>query len=468
MSSDSRKAFIKAYSRAIIEESAAVFVGAGFSRDSGYVDWKGLLREIADELGLDVDKENDLVALAQFHVNKTASRNRLNQALIDEFTKDAALTSNHRLLASLPIETVWTTNYDDLLEQAYAEISKRVDVKRRKEDMAVTLPHRSVTIYKMHGCKTSPDDAVLTKQDYEDFDQENKRRAFSLKLQGDLLERTFLFVGFSFTDPNIDYILSRIRLLLGENQRTHYCIIKLPKTRKSSREAVRLKHRIDDLKRYCIQPIIIDDYSEITDILQQLNKASHLREVLVSGSADSYEPLGKDHIEELCRELGKRLIKEGYNLVSGYGRGIGGHVIIGAMEALERNDEQRLILRPFPQKAPSTVDLLAFKKRYREAMVQSAGVSIFLCGNKRDASGKIKTADGVLEEFRITKELGRVPIPIGVAGHAGLQIWKQVDKDFASYFPQNLHKHFAVLNDKTKSIQELIDAVMSLLKAVTV
>ena len=76
----------------------------------------------------------------------------------------------------------------------------------------------------MHGDISLPHEAVLTKDDYENYN--NKRQLFTTALQGDLVSKTMLFIGFSFDDPNLEYILSRIRILLGQNQRTHYCFMK--------------------------------------------------------------------------------------------------------------------------------------------------------------------------------------------------------------------------------------------------
>ena len=44
---------------------------------AGHVNWKQLLKDIAEELGLDVDKESDLVGLAQFHLTNRGSRSGL-------------------------------------------------------------------------------------------------------------------------------------------------------------------------------------------------------------------------------------------------------------------------------------------------------------------------------------------------------------------------------------------------------
>ena len=56
--------FIDRYVKEIKNNSAAMFIGAGFSKSAGYVDWKNLLKDVADDLELDIDKEYDLVSLA--------------------------------------------------------------------------------------------------------------------------------------------------------------------------------------------------------------------------------------------------------------------------------------------------------------------------------------------------------------------------------------------------------------------
>ncbi|HDR7646299.1 hypothetical protein [Bacillus mycoides] len=98
--------FLRTYTKAIEESTAAVFAGAGLSKPAGFVNWKELLRDIADEIGLDVDKETDLIGVAQYHVNENGgNRGRINQVLIEEFTKDTYVTENHKILAKLPIQT---------------------------------------------------------------------------------------------------------------------------------------------------------------------------------------------------------------------------------------------------------------------------------------------------------------------------------------------------------------------------
>lgn len=215
--------FLRTYVNDIQESNAAIFAGAGLSRSAGYVDWKELLREIANDLNLDIDLETDLVTLAQYHFNKY-KRNKINQVLINEFSQGSKPTDNHKILSQLPISTYWTTNYDHLIEDSLTSIGKRIDKKINPDSLSNSVPGSDATVYKMHGDSSLPNEAVLIKDDYESYDQ--KRKLFSTALQGDLVSKTFLFIGFSFDDPNLSNILGKIRILLNENTRRHYCFMK--------------------------------------------------------------------------------------------------------------------------------------------------------------------------------------------------------------------------------------------------
>lgn len=469
MSDTKKHVFLKDYTRAIREGDAALFVGAGISRAAGYVDWKQLLREVADELELSVDRETDLVALAQFHVNERGGRDRLNQVLIDEFLEAAELTRSHQLIATLPIPTVWTTNYDDLLEKAFDATSKRYDVKRRTEDFAATRKRTDVTIYKMHGDKTDAAKAVLTKEDYETYDQE--RELFTIALKGDLAKKTFLFLGVSFTDPNVMYVLSRVRQLLEQNSRKHYCILKEPKpaefadAKEGAYQCKRFAHWLKDLHRYNIQPVLIGDYQDVPSILEELNRRSHLRDVFISGSAADFSPLGQEEFQELCRSLGAELIKKGFNLISGFGLGVGDAVIVGAMQSLPRNDDERLQLWPFPQEVPAGTDRAAMWQSYRDRMISNAGVVIVLAGNKKLPDGTIVRADGVYKEAAIARAQGKPIIPIGATGHVARELWEACVANPSTYFGHaDISKQLDVLGNDKSAVADIVQAVVESLR----
>ena len=85
------------------------------------------------------------------------------------------------------------------------------------------------------GISINPADAIISKDQYEAYPLEMS--AFVSALRGDLVEKTFVFIGFSFTDPNIDFILSRVRVQYEKHQRHHYCIQK--KVSKAAEETER-------------------------------------------------------------------------------------------------------------------------------------------------------------------------------------------------------------------------------------
>src|SRR5262245_46669731 len=131
-----RQRLINGYLSAIHDGAAAFFIGAGISRESGFVDWKGFLKECADEIGLDLTIERDLVAVAQYYLNSlSGERWRLNQLLRDEFDKSHSFNRNHKLIAQLPVSTIWTTNFDSLIERSLVAAGRTVDVKTRDNDI---------------------------------------------------------------------------------------------------------------------------------------------------------------------------------------------------------------------------------------------------------------------------------------------------------------------------------------------
>ena len=95
-----RNAFFRDYIKAIRDGNAALFAGAGLSRPSGFVDWKELLRPLAEDIGLKIDDEHDLTLVAQYVRNKSGNRNSINQSIMDAFNREVDLNDNVRVFNS--------------------------------------------------------------------------------------------------------------------------------------------------------------------------------------------------------------------------------------------------------------------------------------------------------------------------------------------------------------------------------
>ncbi|ACZ11005.1 Uncharacterised protein [Sebaldella termitidis] len=464
--------FIDKYVKEINESNAAIFLGAGFSVDSGCINWKELLEDIAEDLGLDIEKESDLISLAQYHKNTLGNRSQINQLILNSYGgKD--ISENHRILARLPISTFWTTNYDSLIEDSLKEIKKIPDVKYTNAHLSQTEPKRDSIIYKMHGDRNHSNDTIILKEDYEEYHV--KYAPFITALNGDLITKTFLFIGFSFSDPNLNYILSRMKVDYGnDTQKTHYALMKKVAKEQNEDEGdfiyreTKQKLLIDDLRRYNIQVLEIDSYKTITNILRNIEKKINRNNVFISGSAVDYGDFKEEKSVNFIENLSKQLIRKGYNIVSGFGLGVGSYVIKGALEEIylksKTINDNRLLLRPFPQGIENEKSRVELWKKYRKDMISRVGISIFIFGNKIGENTEIIEASGVLEEFKIAHDNNNIIIPIGCTGGASKTIWNIINNDFESYFKNSSNKLkqlFQKFNHNYEKEDELINDIIN-------
>jgi hypothetical protein len=468
--------FINDFVKDLNEGTASIFAGAGLSVPAGYVNWAELLTEIAKDLGLNINSEKDLVSLAQFHVNEHRNRTKINRKILEEFTENVDLIENHEIIARLPFTSVWTTNYDELIETAFIRENKVVDVKYTISQLLTTKPKRDLVIYKMHGDAKHPNSAIITKEQYEQYHQTHE--PFINALSGELTTRTFLFIGFSFTDPNLDYVLSRLNYRFREEQRQHYCFVKKHKLgdyQNPDQATLDYNNRrqtlvINDLKRYAIQSLLVEDYSDITAILKEIEYRYKKKTIFISGSAEVYNPFNKNEAIGFVHNLAKLIIQSDYRIVNGFGWGIGSSVINGALEAIYNNpnkfSESQLILKPFPQFESGEKQLKVLWEEYRQKMISNCGITIFLFGNKRDIQNDIVEANGVIREFEISKENGNICIPIGITGYAANTIYELIHKEPDKYYnnPDAIMPVLKVLAETTTDFTKALSQIDILLK----
>lgn len=439
------ESFIKEFVNDIAENNAAIFAGAGMSKAVGYVSWPDLLRDIAQELGLNVDREHDLISLAQYHVNERGGKAGIIKKILREFSEQAEPSVNHDILARLPINTYWTTNYDKLIETALVNNLKIVDTKYTQPSLTWAKPKRDAVVYKMHGDVDHPENAILTKQQYEEYYKTHEH--FITQLSSDLVSKTFLFIGFSFTDPNLDYVLSRLRIQFTETGRQHYCFIKRQNEAEFEDDEMykynlrKQELMIGDLKRYKIKALLIDTYEEITEILQEIERRFAKRTIFISGSAEEYGSQNRNEALAFIHSLSKNIVSSDFRIVNGFGWGVGSAVINGALESIyekpDKRSEDQLIMRPFPQFKTGKKELPEMWEDYRQRMISLAGIAIFIYGNKADASGKTINAGGVIREFEIAREKNLVPIPVASTGYAAEEIYQIIIKEPKKYYPDN-------------------------------
>ncbi len=201
-----------------------LFVGAGVSASVEWNDgrrsyrgptWDEVVRYAAHELGFTKAsllraRGTDLQILEYFKLNFNGYAKLTNWLVREMNPPDEVLGASviHQELAKMTsCRLIYTTNFDDFIERSFGlhkRVHKVVAVERHMG------PEEGVTeVVKFHGDWNHPTQMVLTESDYE------KRMEFTspmdLRLWSDLLNRTVLFVGYSFRDPNVAYLFRLVK-----------------------------------------------------------------------------------------------------------------------------------------------------------------------------------------------------------------------------------------------------------------
>lgn len=348
---------ITRYGRYVDEGAATALIGAGMSRRVGYPGWVTLLEPMRGELG--IDDTDDMPQLAQYFVDAYPDgRARLDQHVIDEFNAigdpDPALA--HRLLAQLPIDELWTTNFDPLLERSIGD----AHVFANDAELASAhVEHGGRRVNKMHGSVDPPGPFILTRDDYDHYPTTHPR--FWQLLQAQFLTKTFLFLGFSFTDPNLELVLRLARTHTADIPREHFAIMKEPDDRgdlDGNAKAMRaFQLKIDDLQKAGVHVVVVASYDDVDQILGKLVARCRPPQLMISGSAPATtprvaaatgayptDPIPGD-ISQMATAIGARLADTAVSAVAGGAVGaLAGYEMCRALEAAGRYDSSRFTL----------------------------------------------------------------------------------------------------------------------------
>lgn len=374
---------INKVSEALYCGSGAIFVGSGISVKSTKVDWFKLIKPLSDELGIMIDNDHDdLTIIAQYIVNNhTGNRGPLISSISKAFNKNFPLNNYHKALSFTNVSTIWTTNYDTLLEQAFSKFL--VDVKVNDDSISRNVINPEIEIIKIHGCisRSHHNEIIITQEDYEDF-LENKP-AISQRLQNDLLNKSFLFIGYSYRDPNIRNIMLAARRLSKKTTQQHFLIMIKPKENDQNilkEKEKRLELWCKDLKRLGISTLIIENYDELEEILFAISQKSRGNTVYVTGSHE------RSRTE--AHQLGRLLARDAdISLISGQSSGIGSDVVSAFMEECidkkyDINNRIQIFPNPYAANPSFSNDkaLLPELKNYRARLMSSTQVVVVYSG----------------------------------------------------------------------------------------
>lgn len=286
---------------AIARGDVVLFIGAGLSMGAGLPGWGQLLEPLADRIGLPATRRTDLLQVAQDYENERGRQALISYILQKVDTTSTPPTDNHRWLSRLGIQTWVTTNYDDLLEQILRETGQPYTLVVRDQDLPYTSTSQ-VTLVKMHGDRRQPDNIIITRRDYDTYFRRFPK--VKEKLSGMLVDKTFLFVGYSVNDPDFNQIRAEIAFDLHQHNRMAYAVLFDTDRFTLSDLRSRNIHVID-------APAQDDDYSSrlgliLGEIGHRANTLRQSRAELISYTG-SREAVEVEDIRDLIEAMGYRI-----------------------------------------------------------------------------------------------------------------------------------------------------------------
>lgn len=208
-------------------------VGSGMSKQASaeFPNWKELLSDMQDSAVSqrfitkgEAQEVKRLVGRGQYlmaaeHLRSVYPTDGYRTMLERRFNPEGILPSDvHTELLGLKPSLILTTNYDRLIEDAYASQYHRSPTMFTY-DSAPTLqramqagrlsPGKEPIIFKLHGTIDVPDSIILTEHDYRELLY--RQPGYRMVLSAIFLTRTVLMIGFSLDDPELRLLLESHR-----------------------------------------------------------------------------------------------------------------------------------------------------------------------------------------------------------------------------------------------------------------
>jgi hypothetical protein len=219
------------------------FVGAGFSKNvhNDFPGWAEVIRRGAELLEYDhevLTTQGDYLQIAEYLHAKSRLGTLYHDLArrLDDDRYDISSSRPHLLLPYLDVPSIFTTNWDSWIEKgfqheriSYSKVVTQHDFASRRTETPrgaapkpayprIKLPkirtrYDQTAIVKFHGDFSEHSSIVFRETDY--FDRLDFEHPLDLKLRAEIIGRSVLFIGYSFSDPNVRYIWHKLTKLMN-------------------------------------------------------------------------------------------------------------------------------------------------------------------------------------------------------------------------------------------------------------
>ncbi len=453
-----KKVFIDNFINQLKFSNLSFFLGAGVSIGAGFPSWKELLEDIAGNIGIDLENETDYYRIFQYCVNELGL-SIVEQRVYEKLSQLSYKSEGIEKILKLPIDSFWTTNFDQVLERniEYKHNVKPIIIYRDTDltKVKANLSTANFKVFKMNGHLDDKDSWVLTQSDLEKYSDEHGGMLTFFRRE--LVQNTFFFLGNSFTDTVILSALSEVKKYFGKLNQYHYTILK------RNREKQDFDFFVKDLElRYGIKTLVVESYSEIPLVLNEISEKMRKRQIYFSGSFRSISREEQNFVTNLSEKLVTQLLRLDFKICSGMGRRLGDLIAGSSLRWLVENNHivsKSLVLRPdkYYQHGESCKPNDT-TRQMREYAQHDSGIAVFICGQESEATSGSK---GTYQEFEIAKKNNLKIIPIGATGYEARKIWHEINENITQY--GYLEKYIDELNDQ-KNSEKLANIVVQIIK----
>ena len=190
--------------------NTVLFFGAGSSIPSGAPSVQDIINRVAEKFDI---APNDY-SLSE--ITSIAEDQATRKPLIDAIREMLRLPTPTGSLLNLPLykwKNIYTTNYDELIEQSYLRKDIPLTVYSSNFDFTIQKVPEAVKLFKLHGtigkdiCDGNRSRIIITESDYDntiDY-REYLYDAFKFDLAGSDL----IIIGYSVSDPDIKDLVNR-------------------------------------------------------------------------------------------------------------------------------------------------------------------------------------------------------------------------------------------------------------------
>ena len=209
------------------ERRVIPFIGAGASMSVSWgggtrrgPSWGQMVDQAASLLGASNPdllrlRGTDLQILEYFKIvngNLAPLTNWLSNEFSSATDDDILRSPIHAELVQLDRCSIYyTTNYDNFVERALQKAGRSSHITAT--ELNISHDRSRVEVVKFHGDFNHPDQMVLSESHY--MNRMRLESAMDFKLRADILGRAVLFIGYSFRDPNVDYIFHIVNQLFS-------------------------------------------------------------------------------------------------------------------------------------------------------------------------------------------------------------------------------------------------------------